>query len=110
MSPCSVKNAPAAIPRACCAARALSLIDACCLPHLRYQNRLLPSQLAKLHYQELLETRLLSTSGVTHPIKYASLFDRDDNQRVATTDKSFEVRWVLLRIAVIPTKHTADTG
>jgi hypothetical protein len=49
-------------------------------------------QLAKLNYQELLETRVLASGGVTHPIKYASVFDRDDNQRVATSDKSFEVR------------------
>lgn len=50
-----------------------------------------PTQLSKLNYQELLETRVLSSSGVTHPIDQASLFDRDDNMRVATTAQSFEV-------------------
>ncbi|CAA3032870.1 Hypothetical predicted protein [Olea europaea subsp. europaea] len=49
------------------------------------------SKLAKLNYQELLETRVMESGGVRHPIEFASVFDRDDNQRVATSDKSFEL-------------------
>ena len=47
--------------------------------------------MSKLDYQELLETRVLSSAGVRHSIKHASLFDRDDNLRVASDAESFEV-------------------
>ncbi|CAD6586634.1 MAG: hypothetical protein CYPHOPRED_003623 [Cyphobasidiales sp. Tagirdzhanova-0007] len=49
------------------------------------------SKMSKLDYQELLETRVLSSAGVRHSIKHASLFDRDDNLRVASDAESFEL-------------------
>lgn len=48
-------------------------------------------QLSGLDAQELLETRVLKVGGRDQPIKYASIFDRDDNMRVASNAKSFEV-------------------
>lgn len=39
---------------------------------------------------------MLSSGGVRHPIKHASIFDRDDNRRVASDAESFEVRATLL--------------
>merc|ERR1712014_439528 len=49
------------------------------------------SKLAGLDAQELLETRVLKVGGRDQPIKYASIFDRDDNMRVASNAKSFEL-------------------
>ena len=60
-------------------------------PHW-YWCHIPPSQLSGLDAQELLETRVLKISGADQPIKYASIFDRDDNLRVASNAKSFEVR------------------
>jgi hypothetical protein len=70
------------LARTCMLALTLTLV---------YLLFLLSTQLAGLDAQELLETRVLEVGGVQQPIKYASVFDRDDNMRVATNSKGFEV-------------------